>query len=74
MLSKKKYYTDYPFEFLGDIPGENAPIREIEVISYDGNKHTRIWVEGQETEIKSGYIYVRPGRLGEETADPHNYQ
>lgn len=60
-----KAWTDYPFEFLGDIPNQQAPVREIEVLSYDGDKYCRIRVEGREEEIKSGYIYQREGRIHE---------
>lgn len=34
-----KAYTDYPFEFLGDIKGELASVREINVLWWDGNKY-----------------------------------
>jgi hypothetical protein len=60
-----KAYTDYPFTFLGDIEGQIAPIRECEVLSYDGDKYCKIIVEGHTTEIKAGYIYPVPGRCGE---------
>lgn len=57
-----KAWTDYPFTFLGDEPFKPAPIREIDVISYDGNKYCQIVVEGHAAEIKAGYIYENPGR------------
>ena len=60
-----KAYTDYPFEFLGDEPYKEAPVREIDVLSYDDNKYCRILVCGEEGEIKSGYIYQQAGRCGE---------
>ena len=59
-----KAWTDYPFTNLGDIAGEMAPIRPIKVISYDRNKYCKIEVCGIFEEIKCGYIYARPGRLG----------
>lgn len=31
-----KAWTDYPFIRLGDLENKKAPIREIEVVSYDG--------------------------------------
>lgn len=73
-------WTDYPFTELGDIPNQKAPVRRIRVLSYDGNKYCKIDVEGKYltegkyttifkeqllTEIKAGYIYQSPGRLGE---------
>ena len=60
-----KAYTDYPFTLLGDEPCKEAPIREIEVLSYDGNKYCKIIVNGVHEEIKSGYIYNEKGRFGE---------
>ncbi len=60
-----KAYTDYPFDFLGDVISVEAVIRECDVISYDGDKYCKIIVEGIETEIKSGYLYSKCGRFGE---------
>ena len=60
-----KAWTDYPFTWLGDTSGEKAPVREIEVLSYDDNKYCRIKVCDGEDEIKAGYIYQREGRYGE---------
>lgn len=60
-----KAWTDYPFTFLGDTAGKKAPVREIDVLSYDGDKYCRIRVCGGEIEMKSGYIYQENGRLGE---------
>jgi hypothetical protein len=57
-------YTDYPFTELGDAPGQAAPIREVRVLSYDGNKYCRVLVDGHKLEVKAGYIYrsrPRPG-------------
>ena len=60
MAYYKKLYTDYPFTKLGDKEGQEAPLREIEVLEYDGNKYCRILVDGIEEWIKSGYIYKSP--------------
>lgn len=60
-----KAWTDYPFAWLGDAEGKEAPVREIEVLSYDNNKYCRIKVCGGEDEIKAGYIYQREGRYGD---------
>jgi len=59
-----KAWTDYPFLCLGDESGKEAPVREIEVLSYDGDKYCRIMVCGREDEIKAGYIYQQEGRYG----------
>jgi len=58
------YWTDYPFKELGDIPFTIAPIRPVIVKEWDRNKYVRVEVEGQEFEIKEGYIYTEPGRCG----------
>lgn len=60
-----KAFTDYPFVELGDLSGEIAPIRSCIVTSYDGNKYCKIVVGRLGTEIKAGYLYTKPGRLGE---------
>lgn len=60
-----KYYTDYPFKELGDEEYKKAPIRKIEIISYDGNKYCKVKFEGNILELKSGYIYKKHGRNGE---------
>lgn len=57
-------WTDYPFIELGDEPGKEAPVRRIELISYDGDKYVRVRLpDGQESEIKAGYCYKQEGRL-----------
>ena len=60
-------WTDYPVVELGDIAGEKAPIRRVNVISYDGNKYARVSVEGNGDVlyVKRGYLYSQPGRCGE---------
>lgn len=63
--SMLKAWTDYPIQQLGDQIGEQAPIREIVPIKYDGDKYVKVLVEGHLIEIKSGYIFTMPGRLGE---------
>lgn len=60
-----KAYTDYPILELGDLAYEIAPIRECEVLSYDGDKYCRVVVGGIETEIKRGYLYIEAGRCGQ---------
>lgn len=73
-----KLYTDYPFIELGDTPQEIAPVREVQLVSYDQNKYCVIVVEGVQTEIKAGYIYTQRGRLGDvptiDPTDPKYYQ
>ncbi len=60
-----KAFTDYPFPFLGDTVGEEAPIREVEIVSWYGNKYVDIKVGGILADVKAGYLYQAPGRLGE---------
>ena len=59
-----KAWTDYPFIQLGDLENKKAPIREIEVVSYDDDKYCDIIVKGIKTSIKAAYIYSKPGRIG----------
>lgn len=60
-------WTDYPILELGDEGGKIAPIRVIEVLSYDRNKYCWIRVLGTDVleNIKAGYIYKEEGRCGE---------
>jgi hypothetical protein len=57
-------WTDYPIEELGDILGAEAPIRECEVLGWDGDKYATVVVCGIRTSFKAGYIYTKPGRCG----------
>ena len=59
-----KAWTDYPFTWLGDIAFKKAPIREVEIVSYDGDKYCHIKLKGGEDSIKRCYLYQSPGRLG----------
>ena len=55
-------WTDYPFVELGDIPYEKAPIRRVQVLSFDGNKYAKISYMGMYLEVKAGYLYGKAGR------------
>lgn len=58
-------FTDYPIVELGDVPGKAAAVREVRVLSFDGNKYCYVDVCGVRKEIKAGYLYKSPGRFGE---------
>ena len=58
-------FTDYPFLFLGDASGKQAPVRECIVKSYDGDKYCKILVDGKDAEVKTGYLYKEYGRCGD---------
>jgi hypothetical protein len=60
-----KAFTDYPFIILGDVEGQRAPIREVEVVDFDGNKYCTVIFEGVYGHIKAGYLYQTRGRCGE---------
>lgn len=60
-----KAYTDYPILELGDISGEDAPIREVKILCYDGDKRCKVIVQGVQEEIKTGYLYIAPVRSDE---------
>jgi hypothetical protein len=56
-------YTDFPFIFLGDEFDDEAPIRKIELIAYDGNKMVTVRLEGGENAlIRKDYCYREPKR------------
>lgn len=59
MKSSDRVYTDYPIVELGDIPNQCAPIREVKILNFDGDKYCTILVlEGNIiTEVKGGYLY-----------------
>lgn len=66
MAIEKKIYTDYSFVIqLGDKPRQQAPIREVKILAYDGNKYVTIEVEGWLADVKFGYLYYEPKRCGE---------
>ena len=66
--SKGTVWTDYPIASLGDGRDKPAPIREVEVIAYDGDKYCDVKVPGldEPVSIKAGYLYTRPGRYFDE--------
>lgn len=67
-----KLYTDYPIEELGDIPGEEAPVRECVLTGYDHDKYVNVTVGGVEASFKRGYLYVGEGRYGEHPCLSHD--
>lgn len=60
-----KAWTDYPFTRLGDEPFKEAPVREVEVLTYDGDKYCTVMIEGDRFDVKRGYLYQSPGCFGE---------
>lgn len=60
-------WTDYPFVELGDEPYKIAPIRQVNVIEWDGNKYATVsFVDNAfHLEVKAGYLYRERGRLGQ---------
>lgn len=44
-------WTDYPFEELGDTPNEEAPIRHVRVMHFDGNKYAIVGFIGVEPKV-----------------------
>lgn len=60
-------WTDYPFVELGDVSGQKAPIRQVNVVSYDQNKHVTVSFKDNDSflELKAGYLYSKPGRYGQ---------
>jgi hypothetical protein len=60
-----KTYTDFPIVELGDNEFSKAPIRECEVLSYDGNIMLQIKIEGVLKEVKRSFVYKIEGRFTE---------
>lgn len=55
-------WTDYPMKIFGDNPGEEAPIRQVEVIGWDGDKYALVRCMGLLLNLKISYIYNYHGR------------
>jgi hypothetical protein len=68
-----RLWTDYPIKALGDIDGQDAPIRECKIVSYDGDRYVTVDIflpdssHVHRTEFKSGYLYTEPKRLDYES-------
>ena len=66
---RKPYcYTDYPIYALGDLSGQEAPVRKVFPIMSDGDKMAAVVVPNGENDmplivwIKWGYLYRKPIR------------
>jgi hypothetical protein len=60
-----RVFTDFPFVIqLNDLKHQEAPIREVKVLSYDGDKYCTIEIEGQEADVKLGHLYFEEKRFG----------
>lgn len=57
-----RFVTDYPIVELGDIPRKPAPIREVQILKFDGNKYADIKILKEDivVNIKLGYVYQIP--------------
>jgi hypothetical protein len=51
-------FTDYPIPALGDNPYTKAPLREVEVISYDGDEWCEVLFEEKKFSVKRYYLYT----------------
>ncbi len=58
-------FTDYPFAALGDVAGQEAPIRAVGILAYDGDKMAMVEIDGQRLQVKAGYLYQAAGRSGQ---------
>jgi hypothetical protein len=58
-------WTDYPF-LDTDAKGQPAPIREVTVIAFDGDKYADVQYQGQTYNFKAGYLYKEPARSRED--------
>ncbi len=65
-------FTDYPTHFATIDPDIGlAPLRQIKVLSYDGDKRCKIEEEGGTSEVKAGYIYTMPKNFPPRQIDPY---
>ncbi len=55
----RRFYTNYPFEELGDIEYTLAQSREIELLMFDGNKYIKVLFEGEILELKWFYVSTK---------------
>ena len=62
-MTIKVAWTDYPILKLGDVSGKDAPLRLVEVLSYDKDKYCEIRVHGVRELVKRGYLYKVARRL-----------
>ena len=60
-----KVFTDYPFDNI-DEPYKEAPIREVVIVAYDGNKYCEVKFGEVYQDVKRGYLYKTPCRCGDE--------
>lgn len=52
------WWTGYPFAELGDPPRQRAPIREVVLLEWSGDKYARVRLpDGHEAEVKAGYLF-----------------
>lgn len=68
VLTQLTAWTDYPIIAKGDIPQQEAPIRECIVLSYDYDKYCKVQfpsLDNYVMSIKAGYLYTKPGRCCE---------
>jgi tRNA(His) 5'-end guanylyltransferase len=61
-------YTDYPILALGDRANQLAPVRKVNVLSYDGVKRCCIEVHGVRLTVKRGYLYTTLSRVDDTPA------
>jgi hypothetical protein len=57
----KHWWTDYPL--YESECGKKAPKRQIKILAYDGDKYCTIEFNGEQFQIKTGYIYPKPERF-----------
>jgi hypothetical protein len=57
-------WTDYPIAGLGDPPGVIAPIRLVNVLTWDRDRYCVIECAGEHEVVKRCYLYKQRGRVG----------
>ena len=58
VLTTGHYFTDYPLNELGDIPHQQAPVRKVKLLDFDGDKWCKVMVEDEDVVVDIKYFYL----------------
>jgi hypothetical protein len=62
-MNGRRFFTDYPFLELDDTCYQLAPIRELKLLSWDGDKYVCVEINETRHILKRHYVYTRPIRF-----------
>ena len=52
------YFTDCPLNELGDVPHQQAPVRKVKLLDFDGDKWCKVIVEDEDEVVDIKYFYL----------------